>query len=117
LFSIIKAVKGLGCRYHCGRVRSHDSFYTDEEDNIDKFWSNRGILGADMETSPLFVVGGLRGLRTGSILNVVVEYSKDLEEGINEYVSGEEEAFDGEKREILTALEAIVNLEAMKQEK
>jgi uridine phosphorylase len=115
LFSIIKSAEGLGYTYHCGRVRSHDSFYTDKEEEIDGFWSDKGILGADMETSPLFVVGGLRGLRTGSILNVVVEHNSELESGINEYVNGEEAAAEGEKREILTALESIVYLESLKQ--
>lgn len=111
LFALVESANESGYRYHTGVVRSHDSFYTDGEDSIDKFWSNAGVLGSDMETSALFVVGRLRGLRTASILNVVVEYNADLEGAINNYVDGENRAAKGEENEILTALEAIVKLE------
>ncbi|MDD2971514.1 MAG: nucleoside phosphorylase [Lachnospiraceae bacterium] len=97
--------------YHVGRCRSHDSFYTDREDEIDAYWSQKGILGADMETSALFTIGGLRGVRTGSILNTVSLFEGNLEDEINGYVNGENEAADGERKEILTALEAIVKME------
>ncbi|EET87129.1 uridine phosphorylase [Clostridium carboxidivorans P7] len=60
-----------------------------------------------MESAAIFVIGGLRGLKTASILNVVVEFDGNLEEDINGYVDGENGTLDGEKKEILTALEAI----------
>lgn len=97
-------------RFHVGKARSHDSFYTDEEDEIDKFWASKGILGADMETSALFVIGGLRKVRTASILNTVVESSGGLENGINSYVNGESLTKIGEEHEIITALEAIYKI-------
>lgn len=111
LMAIIKASEELKFTHHVGRIRSHDSFYTDEEDNIDKFWSLKGILGADMESAPLFVVGGLRGLKTGSILNVVVESDGKLESGINNYVDGKNDSLNGEQKEIMTACEAIYLLD------
>lgn len=64
-----------------------------------------------MESAPLFVVGGLRGLKVASILNVVVERRGSLENGINNYVDMENVASKGEEREILTALEAIYRLD------
>lgn len=60
-----------------------------------------------MESAALFVVGGLRNIKTASILNVVVENDKNLESGINEHVDRGEASAEGERREILTALEAI----------
>ncbi len=96
--------------YHVGLGRSHDSFYTDREEQIDSYWASQGILGADMETAALFVIGGLRGVKTASILNTVVESDGGLEDGINSYVDGESATSLGEKHEILTALEAIVKL-------
>lgn len=42
---------------HVGMARSHDSFYTDREDEIDALWAGRGVLGCDMETAALFVIG------------------------------------------------------------
>ena len=40
-------------------------------------------------------------------LNTVVTYEGDLEEGINDYVGGGQEAALGEEREILVALDAL----------
>lgn len=94
---------------HLGLVRSHDSFYTDHEEETDQYWHKQGILGSDMETATLFVVGSLRGLQTASILNIVVPYSGDLETGINQYVTGESVTTMGEKRQIHVALEAIAS--------
>ncbi|EJO5348598.1 nucleoside phosphorylase [Clostridium botulinum] len=107
LFNIIEACKNSNYRYHVGIGRSHDSFYTDSEEEIDNYWANKKVIGADMETAALFVIGTLRGLKTASILNVVVEKDEDLENNINNYVDGDSLTSDGEKREILVALEAI----------
>ncbi|WFN97292.1 nucleoside phosphorylase [Edwardsiella ictaluri] len=92
---------------HCGYVRSHDSFYTDREAELDAEWSARGILAADMETAPLMVVGALRGLRTASVLNVVVTHNGGLAQGINDYQQQEAHSQRGEAREIELALNAI----------
>lgn len=107
LFSVIQAARQQNFPYFVGRVRSHDSFYTDKEQEIDAYWAGRGILGADMETAALFTIGALRGIKCASILNTVVEYEDDLSENINSYVDGETIVKRGEKNEILTALEAF----------
>lgn len=110
LHALMRAAKRLKYTYHYGKIRSHDSFYTDKEKQIDNYWSEKGILGADMETSALFVIGGLRNIKAGSILNVVVESNGNLEGGINDYVDENIQLIDGEEKEIITALEAIVEL-------
>ncbi|MDP4162111.1 MAG: nucleoside phosphorylase [Bacillota bacterium] len=107
LFQLMEAAKRMGNSYHLGLVRSHDSFYTDEEQKIDTYWSSKGILASDMETASLFVIGRLRGLKTASLLNVVVEKEGDLEGGINDYLDKNNASKLGESKEILTALEAI----------
>lgn len=111
LISLLESANKLNYAYHCGRIRSHDSFYTDREEEIDNYWAKAGILGSDMESSALFVIGGLRNLKTASILNVVVESNGKLDDGINSYVDGESITALGEKKEIITVLEAIVSLE------
>lgn len=108
--NLIESAKEQKFVYHHGVIRSHDSFYTDEEENIDKYWEGKNVLGADMESAALFVIGRLRNIKTASILNVVVESDGNLENGINEYVDGDNNSMDGEKKEILTALEGIVKL-------
>ncbi|NHM31642.1 nucleoside phosphorylase [Neobacillus terrae] len=109
LFHIASAAKRLSYSHFKGLVRSHDSFYTDEEQLIDEYWAGKGILASDMETAALFVIGGLRGVKTASILNVVVEKDENLEGGINNYIDGDNAAKLGEEREIRTVLEAIVS--------
>jgi len=114
--ALLHCVKQLGYRHHCGRIRSHDSFYTDTEDAVDHFWGSKGILAADMETAPLFVIGGLRRLKTASVLNVVVEKEGDLEKGINCYVNGGLAILDGEEKEIKLVLETIYYLDQVKRQ-
>ena len=109
--NLIEATKDLGYAYHVGRGTSHDSFYTDREDESDHYWSGKGILGADMETAALFIIGGLRGVKTASILNTVSLYEGNLEEEINNYVDADNAAAVGEEHEIIAALETIVRMD------
>lgn len=60
-----------------GITRSHDSFYIDDEIEKMEFWNKKNVLGSDMETASLFVIGKLK-LKVGSVLNNVVLYSKDV---------------------------------------
>ncbi|MFQ7259685.1 MAG: nucleoside phosphorylase [Christensenellales bacterium] len=108
----IEAADENNFSYHIGFARSHDSFYIDNEDQINNFWSERGILGSDMETSTLFTVGRLRGIKTASILNNVVACGEDTADSIGNYADGENLAMVGEKNEIITALEAFVKLDS-----
>ena len=107
LFACVEAASARGYRYHTGIARSHDSFYTDKEAQIDAYWSERGVLGADMETAALYTIGFLRGIRTMSILNNVVAFEEDTLDAIGSYVDGESAAMQGEEHEILTALDAL----------
>ena len=111
LAACVEAAREKKFSAHVGLARSHDSFYTDREDEIDAYWSGQGILGADMETAALFVIGRLRGMKTASILNTVVEYEENLEENINSYSEGASLTMRGEEHEILTALEACCKIE------
>ena len=93
--------------FHLGIVRSHDSFYRDDEDAICAYWSQRGVLGADMETSALLTVGRLRQLKVASILNNVVLYQQDVQAGINSYVDAEAITMLGERNAAQAALVAL----------
>lgn len=105
-----KAAKGQGFSCVTGSTRCHDALYQREKPKLDEFYSARGVLASDMETAALFAVGAFRGVRTASILNVVVEWKKDLKEGISSYKGGADLAAMGEEHEILTALEALASL-------
>lgn len=114
MIACIEAARQLACPYHVGIARSHDSFYTDQEVEIDAYWSKQGVLGADMETAALFTIASLRGFKAASILNNVVAFEEDTAESIGSYVVGEDLAMRGERNEILTALEALHRLFAGK---
>lgn len=110
LFACVTAATERRYRFHTGIVRSHDSFYTDREAEIDAYWSQRGVLGADMETAALYTIGHLRGIRTMSILNNVVAFEEDTLDAIGSYVDGESAAMQGEEHEIIVALDALVRI-------
>lgn len=103
-----KAAAALDFPHCIGATRCHDALYLHQKPAIDEFYSKRGVFASDMETAALFAVGALRGVRTASILNVVVEWKKDLKTGIASYKDGAKAAAAGEEHEILTALEALV---------
>lgn len=110
LIACMEGARELEAKAHVGIARSHDSFYIDEEEEVCAYWQKKGVLGSDMETAALFVVGRLRGVKTASILNTVVEYEGALEDNINSYTEGESAMMRGEQLEILTALEAFVRI-------
>lgn len=110
LFACVCAAKNRAIRFHTGIARSHDSFYTDREAEIDAYWSKRGVLGADMETAALYTIGRLRGLSAMSILNNVVAFEEDTLDAIGDYVDGATAAMQGEEHEILVALDAFVRI-------
>jgi len=93
--------------YHVGITRSHDSFYIDDEAERMALWQKMQVLASDMETSALYVIAALRGVKAVSILNNVVLYQGDLKEGISEYVDQAGSADTGEKREIEIALKTL----------
>ena len=107
MIACIEAAKEQKVPHHVGIARSHDSFYTDREDEIDAYWSKRRVLGCDMESAALFTIGTLRGIKTAALLNNVVAYEGDTADSIGQYVDGESLSMQGEKNEILVALEAL----------
>ena len=109
--AIVDTCKELGFPYHSGPTRSHDSFYIDNEDELMDYWNKKNILSSDMETGIIFTLAQLRGVKAASILNTVVEYKSDVKDGIGDYVNEESRAIEGEKREIILALETMVRLE------
>lgn len=93
--------------HHLGLVRSHDSFYRDDEMEICQYWHTKGILGADMETSALFTIGRLRKMKTAAILNNVVLFEQDVQDGVSQYASSENDQMQGEQMASLAAIYAL----------
>ncbi len=90
-----------------GIIRSHDGFYMDNNAEIEKFWSEKGIVGSDMESGVLMIIGRLRGVETLSILNNVVLFEGDLAEGVTDLTQGKNLAAQGEIKSLEVALKIL----------
>ncbi|HAU4904832.1 TPA: nucleoside phosphorylase, partial [Aeromonas hydrophila] len=90
-----------------GLVRSHDSFYRDDEQEVCRYWHQRGVLGADMETAALLAVGRLRKVRVAAVLCNVVAFEQDVQTGVSDYAASEAAMMTGERLAIAAALHAL----------
>ena len=81
--AMVTAARAANQTAHAGIVRSHDALYTDlhaarmprreELELALQVWSRAQVLCNDMESSTIFIICALRGLRGGSVLTVVNE--------------------------------------------
>lgn len=101
-----KAIE-LSPESHFGITRSHDGFYMPSNEADEAYWSDFGILGGDMETSTVYVLGTLKGMKTLSILNNVVLYQADLGDGVNDLVNGDSIVAKGEADSITLAINIL----------
>ena len=108
LSALVTACENLGYRHYTGITRSHDSFYIDHEVELMRKWNSLGVIASDMETSALFTLASIRGVRAAAVLNNVVLYEADVKEGVGDYVDEASAASEGESREIVVALEALI---------
>jgi 5'-methylthioadenosine phosphorylase/purine-nucleoside phosphorylase len=65
----VHAAKGLGKEVRVGPVVSSDLFYNPDHGQYER-WSDRGILGVEMEAAVLFTLGALRKFEAGCLLTV-----------------------------------------------
>lgn len=85
VLSCIKAAEGLGLRYHVGTTRSADTFYACHPrpgSSFNNFWQSKwqdhfedlkrlNVIGAEMESSVIFVLARVWGLRAGAVATVL----------------------------------------------
>ena len=81
--AMLAAAQARKYRVHAGIVRSHDALYADlhasrqprreELEQALRVWQRANVLCNDMESSTIFTLCSLRGLRGGSVLTVVNE--------------------------------------------
>ena len=106
--ALLERIAASGHPHWHGLVRSHDSFYRDDELAVCRYWHERGVLGADMETASLLTVGRLRRVRVAAVLCNVVAFEQDVQQGVSDYASSETAMMEGERLAIATALHALV---------
>ena len=76
LLALTESIRAQGFAHRLGIIRSHESFYIDDIEEINEYWSKKGVLGSDMETAALLTVGRLRGMKCASVLNNVVRWKE-----------------------------------------
>lgn len=106
--ALIDEAKKLGYKHHVGLTVTHDALYREDWKEWRKFWHEKGLIGGEMETSTIFVICRLRGVKAGSVFNVGTEYP---EERMAWRKDKEMKFLEGEKKSIRIALEAILKLE------
>ena len=65
----VHAAKELDQPVRVGAIASSDTFY-DPDPERHKRWSERGVLGVEMEAAVLFTIGALRSVKAGCLLTV-----------------------------------------------
>ena len=108
-FKLLALAKKYAPQAHFGIIRSHDGFYMDDNEEVEAFWAKKGVLGCDMESGALAVVGRLRGMETLSILNNVVLCNGDLADSINSLVNSADLVAKGQDESIKLALNILAH--------
>lgn len=124
--ALVKSAEKLNYKYFAGINRTHDAFYG-QSTNIKKWgsiYSNKRmknweypLISSEMECAPLFLIGTLRGVKTGAVLavNANPEPLKEIIEGTFRFDTPASKIFTSEakksiERAIITALEASILL-------
>lgn len=107
--ALVKASKEIGEKPHLGVIWSHDALFTETRDRISEL-ERIGVKAVEMECSALFVLGLLKGVRTGAILAVDGNLPKGKQ--FHAYLTeSSRRAFDKRiETEIKIALEAATTL-------
>ena len=79
--ALVNSAKELGHPYHAGVVQCKDSFYGQHSPErmpagyelLNKWdaWLKAGALASEMESSAVFIVSQILGMRAGCVLNVL----------------------------------------------
>lgn len=111
--ALVNAAEKLSASFHTGIIHSKDSFYGQRDPsrmpistdlkNKWKAWLEGGCLASEMESSTLFIVSSVLGVRAGAVLYVASNQEREK--------SGIEDKYTDDNRiAIETAIEAIRNL-------
>ncbi len=104
--ALVKAAKDVKNPFHVGTVLSTDSYYgrnfdPQKHDYLEKQLIKAGVLAVEMEIGALYVVGGIKHLKTGAVLTVREEI---IDEG---YIQAGEKFEMGLENSIKIAVRAI----------
>lgn len=106
--ALVQALKDRNESYQVGLGFTRDAYYVQDKE-LNKLLTDCNVLAAEQEAATLFIVGSVRGVKTGAVVstdsNIWLEKQPTLAEK-------EELFFKGERKAILAALDAAVILNA-----
>ncbi|MDD2678805.1 MAG: nucleoside phosphorylase [Candidatus Nanoarchaeia archaeon] len=108
LKALIESAKELKFTHYYGPTMCSDAFYAQSYKEAKEYWSNKGILGGEMEASMIFTISLLRGVKAGMIYHAGLNIKK--KEEFKDIISQEKARLNGEKKNIMIALNAIKKL-------
>jgi len=95
--ALLKAAKKLNYPFYHGIVYTRDAYYV-QDDSLNRFLTDCGIVAAEQECSILFIVGTIRRARTGAILatdsNIWLKPQPTLQEKERLFRVAEQNAID-----------------------
>ena len=65
--ALVNAAKKLGLKAHAGLGSAGDAFYAPRDPALRKVLKQAGLVSAEMESDTLFIIGAVRGWRTGAL--------------------------------------------------
>jgi uridine phosphorylase len=104
--ALVGALKTQGVEYQVGLGFTRDAYYV-QDAALNELLTRSGVKAAEQEAAMLFIIGAVRGVRTGAIVatdsNIWLETQPTLEEKDRLFRTGEEKA-------IRAALDAVVTI-------
>jgi len=88
--ALVDACENLDLPYHLGIIRSHDAFYMESPWAVGDFrarlkpWVDMGVLALENESSTLFTLCSMQGIRAGTILASGYSILEDHEEKVHQ---------------------------------
>lgn len=109
--SLIEALEKQSIDYDYGMGFSRDAYYVQDK-NLNKLLTDCGVKVAEQEASILFILGSVKGVKTGAIVstdsNIYLESQPSLEQKDELYLQGEKKCV----KAALDACEILFNKEA-----
>lgn len=104
--ALVRAANEIKNPFHVGTVLSTDSYYgrafdPEKHNYLEKQLVKAGVLAVEMEIGALYIVGGIKGLKTGAVLTVREELT---DQG---YIQAGERFEKGLENSIKIAIKAI----------
>ena len=106
--ALIKALKDDDIKYQVGLGFTRDAYYVQDKE-LNSLLTDCGIKAAEQEAAVLFIIGSVRGVKTGAVVSTDSNIWLDKQPTLREK---EELFFKGEKLAIQAALDAVLILYA-----